>query len=504
MAALNTSPAIRARRNFLWVLLLSFAVRLVFAQWLPVTGDEAYFILWGAHPAGGYYDHPPMIGWWLAGLQLLGHAPWLMRLPALLVPVIIALGIVQMLGRHDAVRAWQAGSLFLLLPFDTVNLFITTDTPVILFVFLAGWAFYAALHRTRGGYAASGVALGLGMLSKYLLGVFALTLPVHSLLFARRMRVFAGVLAAAMIALALWGWNLWWNYRHCDVNLMFNLVNRLHHYLRPANLAVYALTLAYLFTPVLWWVLWRARFMLRGWRNTPEAYWLTALLLPLLIFAVLSVNDPISPFWLAPYLPFGILLLARLATPGEWRWALRFSIMVTLLQALTFAALLAVPLPWLERLSPGNYAAMVLGSRTQAVWSAVEPSAQGRLLATRGYTTASMLSYGTGRYFAVFGKGTRFGRQDDLLTDFRTWNGRNVLIVSTGFEKAGFYAPFFRTVRIHAVEVAGARFQVVEGDGFKYAAYRKRVLKNIEQRYYRLPSWLPVGDCMFKTRYASP
>ena len=31
-----------------------------------MTADEAYFIWWGWLPDWGFYDHPPMIGWWLA------------------------------------------------------------------------------------------------------------------------------------------------------------------------------------------------------------------------------------------------------------------------------------------------------------------------------------------------------------------------------------------------------------------------------------------------------
>ena len=44
---------------------LSLAIKLIMAHVLPITGDEAYFILWGKHPDYGFYDHPPMVGWWL-------------------------------------------------------------------------------------------------------------------------------------------------------------------------------------------------------------------------------------------------------------------------------------------------------------------------------------------------------------------------------------------------------------------------------------------------------
>ena len=50
-------------RHLLWAGLLALLVfRFWFAAVLPMTGDEAYFVLWGEHPAGGYYDQPPKVG----------------------------------------------------------------------------------------------------------------------------------------------------------------------------------------------------------------------------------------------------------------------------------------------------------------------------------------------------------------------------------------------------------------------------------------------------------
>ena len=87
-------------------LAVSLAATLAFRFWLalavPITGDEAYFILWGRHPAIGFYDHPPMVGWLLAPLLRLSEAEWVLRLPVLLLPVLVAL-----LVRH-ALVAWFA------------------------------------------------------------------------------------------------------------------------------------------------------------------------------------------------------------------------------------------------------------------------------------------------------------------------------------------------------------------------------------------------------------
>ena len=48
-----------------WAFALTLLVKLVLAAVFPLTEDEAYFTMWGEHPALGYSEHPPMIGWWL-------------------------------------------------------------------------------------------------------------------------------------------------------------------------------------------------------------------------------------------------------------------------------------------------------------------------------------------------------------------------------------------------------------------------------------------------------
>ena len=106
-----------APRTWLYALV---ALTLAFKLWLsavfPVTGDEAYFIDWGLRPAPGYYDHPPMVGWWLALLTQVSQAPWLLRLPATLMPAAMALTLYWALRRTDedkaAIRLITAGTLF--------------------------------------------------------------------------------------------------------------------------------------------------------------------------------------------------------------------------------------------------------------------------------------------------------------------------------------------------------------------------------------------------------
>ena len=66
-------------------LVASLALRLVFWFATFPNPDEAYYWLWGEHPAFSYYDHPPFHAW-IQGIftAVLGRSFWVLRLPNLL------------------------------------------------------------------------------------------------------------------------------------------------------------------------------------------------------------------------------------------------------------------------------------------------------------------------------------------------------------------------------------------------------------------------------------
>ena len=138
------------RRVFLTVLLTVTALRVWLAIVLPFTGDEAYFLDWGRHPDWGFYDHPPMVGWWLAALSRLSDHPAVLRLPALIAPPLIALVTRVALAPAGATVAWGGATLLLLAPLNAINVAITTDIPLMLFGFGAMVAYLRALRTGRG------------------------------------------------------------------------------------------------------------------------------------------------------------------------------------------------------------------------------------------------------------------------------------------------------------------------------------------------------------------
>ncbi|HHJ12387.1 MAG TPA: glycosyl transferase family 39, partial [Chromatiales bacterium] len=216
-----------ARRWFLWLLAVTTLVRLALAAGLPITGDEAYFVLWGRHPALGYYDHPPMVGWWLAAMLQVSDALWWLRLPAILVTVLVGAGLVWLLREIDARLAWLTGALFLASPLPLLHFVITTDTPVVLFGFLSAACFWRGVVRERlPWFLLAGLFLGLGLLSKYFAGLLALAYVAWWFIDRRKGWLLLGLLLTGLVSAALFALNLWWNWQHCWDNFLFNFLNR--------------------------------------------------------------------------------------------------------------------------------------------------------------------------------------------------------------------------------------------------------------------------------------
>jgi hypothetical protein len=489
-------------------LLALLAFRLWLAATLPMTGDEAYFVLWGEHPAGGYYDHPPMVGWWLGGLLAISRAEWVLRLPALLLPLILSSAAWWLVRPHGAERARIAALIVLLQPANVVNVLITTDIPVIMFSMLSVLAYVAALRcasqssRTLAWHAASGALLGLAFLGKYFAALLGIAYLVHFLFIRRDAARWPGFALLLIAALPAPLYNLWWNSSHCWVNILFNFMNRnAEAGFSWQNPVLYLVSLAYLATPWVLFELWRQRKkMLETVRASVEAsaaFWL--MLVPLALFALMSLWRSIGLHWLIAFIPLlGVLaaiVLPQAVLPRLVRWSAVFAVMQVLIIVLT------ATLPLQTWKSNKLYTGIVMTVRADEVLDHLQAYARDYLFAMEGYSMAATLAFNAQRPFAVFGVGSYHARQDDLITDWRAQDGRNVLILLKNEPKKGEYEAFFNHVEFDEFVVQGVRLYLVLGQGFNYAVYHEKVLTRIRQRFYRIPAWLPQRGCEFTERY---
>ena len=497
------------RQPLLWLLTL-LVFRFWFAATLPMTGDEAYFVLWGEQPAGGYYDHPPMVGWWLTGLLALSRAEWVLRLPAILLPLVLASGVWWMLRPQGLVRARAGAWLMLLAPVDVWNVLITTDTPVILFTMLSAVAYVGAMRaaddRRRGTsifwHGMAGALLGLAFLGKYFAALLGFAYLAHVLLARRDAGRCVGFFALLLAALPAPLYNLWWNSEHCWVNILFNFVNR-HDAagLNWQNPLLYLASLAYLATPWLLLALWRYWPAVRQagyhYSETRTAFWLAAV--PLGIFAMMSLGRGVGLHWLVSFIPFLIVLAASALPQATLSRLLRWSAGFAILHAVFFTALMVLPVNTWNKTR--LYEGIVLTARPADVLTQLQPLAADHLLAMDSYSSAATLAYHAQRPVAVFGEGSLHARHDDFITDWRTQDGRNILILKKVAPRLDDYRPYFAKVELRELEIHGARFHVVLGTGFRYEPYREQILRRIRDRFYRIPPGLPQRGCEFCERY---
>lgn len=492
-----------------WLLLAALvAFRLWFSVVLPMTGDEAYFVFWGEHPAGGYYDHPPMVGWWLSGLLSISHSAWFLRLPALLLPLLLAMGGWWLVRPHGAERARFAAILILLQPVNVWNVLITTDTPVILFSMLSVLAYVAGLRsapasrRALAWHTLAGAVLGLAFLGKYFAALLGISYLVHVLFIRRDAGRYISFALLSVAALPAPIYNLWWNSQHGWVNILFNFVNRhAGSGFSWTNPVLYALSLLYLATPWLFFELWRQRKhageVIRENTEATAAFWL--MLIPLALFATMSLWRSVGLHWPVSFITLLGVLAAIVLPLTVLARLVRWSVVFAATHMLIIVLVAALPMQIWK--NSKLYDGIVLTVCSDEILAKLQPYSREYLFAMEGYSPAATMAYKAQRPFAVFGEGSFYARQDDFETDWRAQDGRNVLILSKSEPRMAAYTPFFKHVEFTEFELQGVRFYLVLGQGFNYSAYHGIVLTRIRDRFYRIPTWLPQHGCDFCDRY---
>ncbi len=494
---LRTSPLDSA---FKTALLATFILKLAFAAALPFTADEAYFAIWGNYFDWGYYDHPPMVGWLALLLKTWGDSSLILRLPAVLITPAIGLGIFFTLKNYDKEKAYLISLLFLLSPIYLIEIFHTTDIPLILFSFLSVLALFKA--ETSGKlffYGAAGALLGLAFLSKY----FAVFLGIAYLLYflvganPKNIRGYIWLILCTLPFIAI---NLYWNYGHCWSNLLFNIYNR-HEDAGWSLTKVLAFLgmLVYLITPPVLYGLWKQRSQFRGPLAPPFKIFLYAVVVPLFIFFLFSFTKVIGLHWVLSFLPFLFLSLFLFLTPAQLRGSVKFMLVFSVLHILAISAVLIAPIETWRGLK--KYDSIIMTAKTDELLAVLAPYRPNFVLAADAYSPAATLMHHINVTVPVFGLGSSHARHDDVMTDFRSLEGKNILIFKKKPPQLEDYRPYFQTVQVQSFRVRGAAYYLVLGYGFNYPVYRAQVLEKIRVRYYNLPGYLPVRACYFCERY---
>jgi 4-amino-4-deoxy-L-arabinose transferase-like glycosyltransferase len=310
------------------VVLVTTAIRLIVAANLHLTEDEAYYRLWSMAPAFGYYDHPPMIAWWVwIGRQVAGDTPLGVRLAPILASAassLVVVDVARLIGAAEA-DARRAGIWYNAMLLVAAGGFLAVpDAPAALFWVLTLWC---ALKAVRGEapawWLAAGVTAGLAALSKY----SALFLAPGVLLWlawrpaTRPLLLTPGPWLAAVIAAAVFAPNIAWNAGHHWLTFAKQFGRIAPNRFAPAHLATFLAAQILLINPLI------AMFLARGLAAQRLRTALTPLIAtsaPFVIYLLIhSLHDSVQAHWPAPIYP-ALAICAAIAAgdatrSGRWQ-----------------------------------------------------------------------------------------------------------------------------------------------------------------------------------------
>jgi hypothetical protein len=234
---------------------------------------------------------------------------------------------------------------------------------------------------------------------------------------------------------------------------------------------------------------------------------------------VLSAVKSIGLHWLFAFMPPLFMAAAFVLGPDRLAASAKFLAAFSAVHLLVVAVVAALPLETWQR--SRHYDSLVMAFHPDEVLAALKPYEGRYVFAASSYSAAVLLSYHAAErgfvaqagvadgaqarwrthYFPTFGPGSAHGRHDDILTDFRELDGKDILVVRKTAADPDEYRPYFRAIEMREIAIRGTKYFLVLGQGFDYAAYRDRVLVEVRDRYYRIPRYLPQGRCYLCERY---
>jgi dolichol-phosphate mannosyltransferase len=218
----KTPPTLEKRWRVASIGVLAFIIllRLVYIGQAELIPDEAYYWKYAQHMDLSFFDHPPMVAWliWL-GTTIFGHNEFGVRIGAFICGL-VAMGYLYALAHNlfDKSTAMVAVLLLAVLPLGfATGLVITTDAPLI-----AAWTatlYYmerALVAGSRSAWLGMGIAFGLGLLSKYTLGLLGIAALIFVILdpIARQWMKRPHPYLAAILALLIFSPVIIWNYEN--------------------------------------------------------------------------------------------------------------------------------------------------------------------------------------------------------------------------------------------------------------------------------------------------
>ena len=190
----------------------------IYTNGINLFFDEAQYWNWAKSLDFGYYSKPPMLAWAIFGTtSICGDGEWCVRLSSPIFHMFTAL-ILMFLGKKMfgvKIGMW-VGLSYITLPAVSFSALVISTDVFLLFFWAAGLFFlYDALKKdTWISWILVGLCFGFGMLSKYVMLFFPLSLALFYLWNGGAKKAIgnAKIWGAFALGFLVYAPNFYWNY----------------------------------------------------------------------------------------------------------------------------------------------------------------------------------------------------------------------------------------------------------------------------------------------------
>jgi len=485
---------------FYQIFSFSLLLKIFLSYFFPLTGDEAYFIITGKFFDLGYYEHPPMIWWIIYIFSLFGKHTlhfFYYRLFSIFTTLVIVFFIYKLLSKEK--NLFLICSLFILSPVYLLSILITNDIPLLLFTFLSGVFFYKGIKEERWPFfVISGIFFGLAFLSKYLsvlyfFGVFFFTLYRKEKKYWKNFAIFL------FSSIPLIFINFYWNYNHCWINFLFNLVYRKRvEYFKIENIFFFFLSLFFLMTPYFFFTFLKEKFFVKKILKTEYEFFFFVFSVPLIFLFLLSFLRVVGLHWYISFIPFAFFYLKDFEENKILK-TIKIALYFNGFILITIVLILILPVSVFK--NHKNYSEIIMFKNPYPLCAYLEKFKDKYIFATSNYTYSAIMSYYCKNDFIVFGDIGHSGREYDINFDFKKLDGKDILIFSPLYIDGKKYSEFFEEVEKKEILIEEGKFYLLFCKKFNFGKYRNIILSQTYEKFYKIPEFLPHKGNFFKEKY---
>ena len=270
--------------------------------------DEAQYWTWSKELAFGYYSKPPMIAWLIAATTyIFGDSEFGVRIASPVLHFFIAIN-VGFITKELSTKpiAFLAAATYISLPAVTLSSSLITTDCLLLFCWSLCLLFFIKALRSNKLYwwLLAGISAGFGLLSKYNMGLFIISVTLYLLLDKRyKLMKQHGFCCCLGLAALIYSPNLWWNVENNFVSYthtgeITQLNKKLIH---PLKLIEFLVSQILMFGPLLSWVTIKSCFNIKNLMSDSNFKLLACFSLPsLLLISLLSLISNAYGNWAAP------------------------------------------------------------------------------------------------------------------------------------------------------------------------------------------------------------